>query len=144
MLMNSGRSHSRIYISVLVILVFFILQVSATDQSTCVIGTWKLDREAGWTNDIQTWNFYSDGTFKDIHSFSNGNSQAYDWGTWQYLGNNLYVVHETSTMMHVSCSNGELIHEENTNDVFHQAVGISSSNQQASQQQTVDSTTKYE
>ena len=93
---------------------------SSSSNENCVLGTWKLDRQSGRTDDILTWNFYSDGTFKDIHHFSNGNSQSYDWGTWEYLGNNRYVVTQTSTTMHVICEGDKLVHEESTIDVFHQ------------------------
>lgn len=94
---------------------------SSDGDPKCVIGTWRLDRQAGRTDDILTWNFYSDGTFKDIHLFSNGKTQTYDYGTWQYQGNNRFVIHETSTTMHVICKNGVLTHEENTNDVLHKS-----------------------
>ena len=74
---------------------------SSSSNENCVIGKWIVDNAN--PSNIQTWNFYSDGSFKDIHYFSNGGSQAYDWGTWKYIGNNQYLMQLTSTTHTVVC-----------------------------------------
>ena len=76
---------------------------SSSSNENCIIGTWIRD-----DSPEQTWNYYSDGSFKDIHVFSNGRSQEYDWGTWESSGNNRYVMHLTSFTHNVVCNGDSL------------------------------------
>ena len=87
---NKYSLFAKPFLCFLILLMIFIITPVNADANA-ILGTWVRD-----DSHEQTWNYYSDGSFKDIHVFSNGGSSTYDWGTWEYVGNNRYVMHLTT------------------------------------------------
>ena len=97
----------------LLILCWYIVSVSliivpVNADRDDIVGMWMLDRQEGKSDDIITFNFNADGSFTDTHHFADGRTQNYDWGSWEYLGNNRYVVHEVTNTVDMSCDGSVL------------------------------------
>jgi len=74
-----------------------------TISTSTIVGKWMLDSQVGKSDDIITWNFYENGEWTDTHVFVDGTSWDYDWGSWEYIGNNQYNVQKYSTSEVVFC-----------------------------------------